>query len=955
LSGIEITDQELEILLHRMPRIDYLVLDGMAITAQSGPHLGQLKNPKQLHLPNCTRVDNGILEHLAKFKDLNYLNLRGTSLSDEGLPLLYRMTGMGTLVLHNTRVTETGVKQLAAALPRCRIEWDGGVVGPKPDFSDPDRQAAQWIVRLGHQFDYVDSQGKIISVERFDQIPKSPFKIGSVVLRGNQPPTPDEFATLKDLEQLGTLGIRTNIDRRALTLLPTFPHLGTIILHGPLGDHTGVHFTDRDLEILRQLPKLAALTLQATAITNQAGPQLAQLENLDYLHLQDTKVDDAILEHVAKLKALDFLNISMTSISDEGLPLLQGLTDLRIVLLGSTKVTDAGVLALPEWPELWNLQLFGLPLTDAVVPSLVKRKQLTYLNLQGTKITGDGIAKLHEALPKCKIDWDGGVIEPKRDSADPDRQAAEWLVRLGHRFDYVDSQGRVFTVERVDQIPEFKFKIETLILQSAELPTREQLVALRDLEQLDTVQIHTDVSSRILGHLPTYRHLTFVELRGPFDDGPGVQIADKNLEVLLPRLPRLEVLGLPGTAITNQAGPHLAQLKALHSLSLQSTKVDDGILEDVVKLNALQTLNLSNTSVSDEGLPLLQQLSGLRTVYLSETKVTEAGVKKFAAALPKCRIEWDGGVIGPETDSTDPDREVARSLFSIGASAITLKQDNHRYTEYQKLPRTAFTISQIDLQDVAITDAQMAMIDGLGDLDALYLSRNKQTQLPISDEGLKQLGTLPKLRVLSLLHHNITDDGLRELARFPNLGYLDLSSTKVTDEGLRHLAALPKLTELTLNRTQVTGTGLAHLAGCRDMSLVWLRWSPVTDEGLLSFPDWPKLKGLDLESSQITDRGIRVLGRFPNLRKLTVHSVTQVTPEGWKVLSSLERLENLSLRATSIDDAALESLTKLATLQSLDLTTRKVSKTGIELLQKALPQCKITWRDEVVEAKMEPQ
>lgn len=28
-------------------------------------------------------------------------------------------------------VTAAGVKKLAAALPRCKIEWDGGVVEPK--------------------------------------------------------------------------------------------------------------------------------------------------------------------------------------------------------------------------------------------------------------------------------------------------------------------------------------------------------------------------------------------------------------------------------------------------------------------------------------------------------------------------------------------------------------------------------------------------------------------------------------------------------------------------------------------------------------------------------------------------------------------------------------------------------------------------------------------------------
>jgi hypothetical protein len=32
--------------------------------------------------------------------------------------------------------------------------------------------------------------------------------------------------------------------------------------------------------------------------------------------------------------------------------------------------------------------------------------------LHGTKVTAAGIDRLRKALPKCKIEWDGGVIDP---------------------------------------------------------------------------------------------------------------------------------------------------------------------------------------------------------------------------------------------------------------------------------------------------------------------------------------------------------------------------------------------------------------------------------------------------------------------------------------------------------------------------------------------------------------
>jgi hypothetical protein len=38
---------------------------------------------------------------------------------------------------------------------------------------------------------------------------------------------------------------------------------------------------------------------------------------------------------------------------------------------------------------------------------------LKELYLQKTKVTLAGIEELRKALPQCKIEWDGGVIEPK--------------------------------------------------------------------------------------------------------------------------------------------------------------------------------------------------------------------------------------------------------------------------------------------------------------------------------------------------------------------------------------------------------------------------------------------------------------------------------------------------------------------------------------------------------------
>src|SRR5262249_30725449 len=67
---------------------------------------------------------------------------------------------------------------------------------------------------------------------------------------------------------------------------------------------------------------------------------------------------------------------------------------------------------------------------DAGLAHVAGMDQLIELNLAKTKVTAKGVEGLAKALPKCKITWDGGVIEPTA-SVDPDRRAAEYVLSIG--------------------------------------------------------------------------------------------------------------------------------------------------------------------------------------------------------------------------------------------------------------------------------------------------------------------------------------------------------------------------------------------------------------------------------------------------------------------------------------------------------------------------------------------
>ena len=76
--------------------------------------------------------------------------------------------------------------------------------------------------------------------------------------------------------------------------------------------------------------------------------------------------------------------------------------------------------------------------------------------------------------------------------------------------------------------------------------------------------------------------------------------------------------------------------------------VTDAGLEAFKGCQNLNVLDLTDTRVTDAGLAHLARLSGLTNLLLAQTKVTAEGVERLAKALPKCKITWDGGVIGPK-------------------------------------------------------------------------------------------------------------------------------------------------------------------------------------------------------------------------------------------------------------------------------------------------------------------
>ena len=123
--------------------------------------------------------------------------------------------------------------------------------------------------------------------------------------------------------------------------------------------------------------------------------------------------------------------------------------------------------------------------------------------------------------------------------------------------------------------------------------------------------------------------------------------------------------------------------------------------------------------------------------------------------------------------------------------------------------------------------------------------------------GLGDLGALPsQTPAITVKNNEITDADLATLARFTDLQVLDLGGcVGITDNGLRQLTRLKKLKSLTLSGDRLGGSGLGHLHDLPALENLTLYSSQgVTDKDIAELAKMNQLTRLTLWwASRLTD------------------------------------------------------------------------------------------------------
>ena len=393
--------------------------------------------------------------------------------------------------------------------------------------------------------------------------------------------------------------------------------------------------------------------------------------------------------------------------------------------------------------------------------------------------------------------------------ADPDRRAAEYVLSIGGSV-MVSQGGQGCWPKTVGDLPEEAFELVVVRAGGIQKVSDAALACFKDCKNLtELVLNYTPVSDAGLAHFKDCKQLAILELH-------GIRAGDAGL-AHFKDCKQLTTLGLADTQATDAGLIHFRDCENLRVLHLRGPEVTDAGLAHFRNCKKLATLTLNaNPKVSDAALAYFANLPKLTSVDVQNTKITEAGVKKLSAALPGCKIEWDGGVIELKSPIEAARTAVATLLkkgfrVHLGNIATGELRELKSAVDLNGLGRL-YIHSPVKSEQNLYTDP--VVLEALRSIPATFTGSQIQVNYPLTGDELGVLVEIPVMRSVGDLYLENTalkDADLKPLAKLANLTGLYFDGSELSDAGLKTLAEIPNLKSLDAGPCKVTSAGLAAL------------------------------------------------------------------------------------------------------------------------------------------------
>lgn len=450
-----------------------------------------------------------------------------------------------------------------------------------------------------------------------------------------------------------------------------------------------------------------------------------------------------------KLVAVD---LARTKVTDGGLKALEGMRNLAEVHLENTPVTDAGLDHLTGLASLEYLNLYSTKVTDAGVKKLTKLAKLKALYLWQTAVTKDGAAALKKAMPgtHVNIGW------TSEDDAKPVAVVAAAPAPAAPAKD----------APAKPAAPAAPAAAATPTAAGAPLDpaTAAKAIVFKDIVMpiLEAKCVSCHGAEKAKGKL---RMHTFEAIMKGGSDGATTVVAGKPADSLM-----IKRVNLPKDDDDHMPPADEKQL----------TKEESAVLKWWVEQGASDSI----TVAAIKKTPDVEGILG--SLIKAGAKASAAGTAKVVEK-PKAKPLTDAEKKAVAT--------VAAKMQALGASLMPLALD----TEQQRLSviNAADKFGDRELAELTPIAAQVLWVD---------LARSQ-----ITDAGVATLAKLPNLERLHLENTKVTDAGIASLAGLKGLEYLNLYGTKVTDAGIAKLAGSKALKKLFVWQTGVTQAGAKAL------------------------------------------------------------------------------------------------------------------------------------------------
>ena len=261
---------------------------------------------------------------------------------------------------------------------------------------------------------------------------------------------------------------------------------------------------------------------------------------------------------------------------------------------------------------------------------------------------------------------------------------------------------------------------------------------------------------------------------------------------------------------------HLSGLPELESLDMADPygrrNIDPAGMRTLTSLSKLSSLDLSGNQIGDTDLQMLEKLTELKSLTVVGCPVTDRAIQRLKKSLPDCEI----------THSNDP---LLNALLNHNGDLPAAVETAATNVEHDK--DNEGKIVGVEFRLARISDKGLAELKKLDELQWLHFVYCRS----FTDEGIRNLGQMTKLKSLTISHASIGNRGVSRIAALAGLEKLDLSTNRVgarsgqyIDDGcMRDISALKKLTALSLRGTEISDTGLRRLESLAELKTLDIR------------------------------------------------------------------------------------------------------------------------------------